>query len=100
MLYQQGDVLIKRIEEVDLSKAEKLNHCILAEGEHTGHKHQTDRNKAILYMLTGIMYLKVLERAKILHEEHNPISLPEGLYKVDQVREYDHFLEEARKVED
>lgn len=34
------------------------------------------------------------------HEEHKPVSLGKGIWKVGIVREYDPFEEEARKVRD
>jgi hypothetical protein len=35
------------------------------------------------------LYLEVLaDRATVVHEEHGPITLPRGLYRVWQQREY------------
>jgi quercetin dioxygenase-like cupin family protein len=100
--YQQGDVLMKIMDEQPIDKeAEMLEHMTLAEGEATGHYHRVTEGKAELYMLTGQMYMKVLtDKAKITHEEHNPIEVPKGLYKIDIVKEYDHFAEEVREVVD
>jgi len=98
-LYQQGDVLMFAVESIDESK--KLNHLVLAEGEATGHMHKVTNGLAELFETGSTKYLKVLsEEATITHEEHKPITIPKGLYKIGIVREYDHFLEESRNVAD
>lgn len=98
MLYQQGDVLLEKVGE---AKGEKLNHLTLAEGEATGHHHTITKGKAELYNHEGTLFLKVnSEEAELTHQEHNTVTLPKGNYKVGIVREYDHFAEEARRVQD
>jgi hypothetical protein len=37
---------------------------------------------------------------ELTHQEHGNIVLEPGTYRVDRVREYDHFAEEARRVAD
>ena len=104
MKLQQGDVLIRKIEEngnLNLDNENLQNHLILAEGEVTGHKHEIVAGVAKLYLIKSILYLKVLsETATLRHEEHKPIDIEKGLYKIDKVREYDHFTEEMRQVMD
>lgn len=97
--YQQGDVIIRPCSKIP-EQAEKLEHLTLAEGEVTGHSHRIIAGKAMLYMLGIAMYLKVIEEAKLFHDEHNEFILPPGNYEIDKVREYDHFLEETRRVVD
>lgn len=103
--YQQGDVLLFKVEngdfpEEELENAKKLKHCVLAEGEATGHKHQMDALKATLFLVGTAMYLKVLQKTVLRHEEHNPIPVDIGTYKVKKVIEYDHFEEEIKEVRD
>jgi hypothetical protein len=38
--------------------------------------------------------------AELFHEEHKTIPLEEGFYKLNIVVEYDHLLEESRRVID
>ncbi|MFA6636910.1 MAG: hypothetical protein WCV56_07425 [Candidatus Omnitrophota bacterium] len=98
MYYQQGDVLIKRTCGV---RGKKLNHLTLAEGEATGHHHTVTKGDAELYEEKGILYLKVIsDEAELTHQEHQMVTLPKGVYEVDIVREYDHFIEETRKHKD
>lgn len=99
MYYQQGDVLVVSIDEIP--KATKLDHLILQTGEVTGHAHRISNGLAELFETGSTKYLKVLsDEAVLTHEEHKPITLPKGLYKIGIVREYDHFIEEARNVQD
>ena len=39
-------------------------------------------------------------KAKLTHDEHNPIELPSGIYKVKIVREWDHIGGVSRNVVD
>jgi len=95
---QQGDVILKRCSGV---KGKKLNHLVLAEGEHTGHKHQIIEGDAEIYDDNGTFYLRVVsEQAILAHEEHAHQVIEQGDYQIGIVQEYDHFAEEARNVAD
>lgn len=99
--FQQGDVLITKVCNVDISKAEKLDHLVLAEGEATGHAHRLVNGVGQLMMLDSIMHLKVFsDNATIIHDEHAPITIPKGDYEIKIVKEYDHFNEESIPVRD
>lgn len=97
MLYQQGDVLIKRVEKIE---GKKLKHLTLAEGEVTGHAHRVTVGDAELYEDNGVMYLRCETECIVTHEEHNAVTLPAGDYKIGIVREYDYLSEEVRRVAD
>ena len=98
MFYQQGDVLIKKVSNV---MGKKLNHLTLARGETTGHHHTITEGDAELYEQNGTLYLKVMSETAILkHQEHKTLEIPQGEYEIGIVREYDHFTEEARRVQD
>lgn len=98
MFYQQGDVLIKETDEV---RGEKLNHLTLAQGTKTGHHHTVTKGKAELYKDGDDLFLKVEGKtATLTHQEHKPIPIKKGIYKIEIVKEYDHFAEEARNVAD
>ncbi len=89
MLYRHGDVLIQKIQKIP-ADAKKLQGLTLAEGEVTGHSHRIkERANAIMHRLDAIRYLTVTTApATIIHEEHGPIELPKGKYKVWRQREY------------
>jgi hypothetical protein len=82
-IYRQGDVLIQKIDRlpVDAREVEWDDRVILAYGEVTGHAHA-------LSTAEGERILEVKPGAKLVHEEHATIVLPEGFYKVIQQREY------------
>ena len=98
IMWQQGDVIIIKVSEV---KGKKLNHLTLAKGEATGHHHTITQGDAELYEYEGTMFLRVnSEKAVLTHQEHDTIVIPKGDYQINIVREYDHFIEEARNVRD
>ncbi len=88
-LYRHGDLLAADADEIP-GNARLLNHLVLAEGELTGHSHRiAERTAANLYQSAQDLYLRVTEdRATLIHQEHGPISLPRGLYRVWRQREY------------
>jgi hypothetical protein len=104
MLLQQGDVLIKKVKSVPQGakalKPGKRGH-MLAEGETTGHAHTIEDIKySSLFLMGTVKYLEVKEPVEIKHEEHKSFVIEPGIYEIGIVQEYDHFLEEARKVRD
>lgn len=88
-LFRHGDVLIQGIEAIP-GAPERLPHAILAHGETTGHCHRLDRPaEADLYLGPEGMFLRVRgEGVSVVHEEHAPIHLPPGAYRVWRQREY------------
>jgi hypothetical protein len=88
-MWRQGDVFIAVAEQVP-SGAELKPDCVLAEGELTGHCHCIDRpGAARLYTHRSTLYLEVFAgTATVVHQEHGPITLPRGVYRVWQQREY------------
>jgi hypothetical protein len=94
--YQQGDVLLFPVQEV---QGKKINKKPLAEGEVTGHSHQV-KGDYTMYEKDGVMYLKAESACTVVHEEHGTISINPGSYQIGIVREYDYALEEARQVRD
>ncbi|MGD1700556.1 MAG: hypothetical protein F6K22_33120 [Okeania sp. SIO2F4] len=84
---RQGDVILQ---PVKLTSGKKLSHLTLAEGEVTGHSHQITSGNAELYEKDGTLYLKVLsETASLTHEEHKPVTIPQGNWIVRIQREYE-----------
>jgi hypothetical protein len=88
-LYRHGDVLVSAISELPAG-AEKQTHLVLAEGEITGHAHRiSERGAAELFQFGADTYLRVVAAtATLVHEEHGPIALPTGVYRVWRQREY------------
>jgi|SRR5579859_7829681 len=88
-LWRHGDVLIAAVDRVP-ADAEPQVHTTLAYGEVTGHSHRVaEPDTARLWEVNGVLYLDVVAAlATIIHEEHHPITLPQGVYRVWIQREY------------
>jgi hypothetical protein len=88
-MYRHGDVLIAPIPAIPAG-AHARPGTVVAHGEITGHSHRFDDPAAIaLHALDGQLFLQVLaDTARIVHEEHGPISIPRGTYRVWRQREY------------
>lgn len=100
--YQHGDVLLFRVDAIPASAKPKVGN-ILAEGEATGHAHRVQdvsADKVQLFEKDGTLYMRLDEPAVVRHEEHKPIALEPGNYKVGIVKEYDPFEEAVRAVRD
>jgi hypothetical protein len=127
-LYRQGDVLFCAIDKLPAGKTAKRENGVVAYGEVTGHKHAlADLNAAEVLEIDDGLFVRVsdeglaidadtggqtggpyggarrlIERtvrgATFVHEEHGPITLPPGDYRVQIQREY--TPEEIRNVVD
>lgn len=103
-IYRQGDVLLIKVTELpkrckDITPKDRI---VLAYGEVTGHAHAVypevvgeDHGKpltrlpAALWDAGAERFLQVMENTALKHEEHSPIPLEKGIYKVVRQREYD-----------
>lgn len=92
-LFRQGDVLIMRVDEVP-EGARRVpregGRIVLAHGEATGHAHAVLERDAKLFEVddTDERFLEIFQAADVLHEEHDPVRLEPGSYKVVRQREY------------
>jgi len=77
----------------------KLEHLVLAEGEHTGHRHVASTG-VLFAEPDGGMTWESGPRGTVTHEEHAPVQAPARENTVERVLEYDHAAEEARQVRD
>jgi hypothetical protein len=98
-MYRQGDVLIVPVREEAVPAAvatlprqprDARGRLVLARGEATGHCHAVvgpgtlTRESGPL----GTAWLRLTEGGRVVHEEHGPISLPRGWYRVVRQQEY------------
>lgn len=88
-MWRHGDVLIATIANTP-DNSRKMPTTILLRGEITGHSHRVeDPATAVLWEKNNQIYLQVIaETARLIHEEHKPITLPKGYYRIWQQREY------------
>ncbi len=98
--FRQGDVLLVKVDALpagaELQEVE--DRIVLAYGEVTGHAHAVGLEGAKLYRSNGDDLLKVHTATALVHEEHSPIPLDPGVYKVVRQREY--TPQEIRRVSD
>ena len=102
---QQGDVIIRRVRALPRGLTAVPIHArggyVLAEGEATGHAHLLEAEGVEVFAdEQGTLWIKSSQSAQLTHEEHHAQTIAPGLYRVDRVREYDAFAEEARNVAD
>ena len=88
--YRQGDVLLVRVASMPLgaTKEKVKEDIVLAYGETTGHSHRISAQHATAYRWQGDRLIQVNSPTCLVHEEHNPIKLEPGVYKLVQQREY------------
>jgi hypothetical protein len=89
MVWRHGDILVAAVSGVP-DEAAALATKILALGEATGHSHRIeDPDTADIYEYRGVRYLRVTApAARLVHEEHKPITLAHGSYRFWHQREY------------
>ena len=88
---RQGDVLLVPVDEApDGARpvARTGGRLILAEGEATGHAHAIGSHRATLLEAGEDRYLRVGSPVTLDHEEHAPITVAPGTYRVVIQREY------------
>jgi hypothetical protein len=91
LTFRQGDVLLLKVDDVP-TQAEpepRGGRIVLAEGEVTGHAHAIEEHDARVFTHDGQRYLLTRSRAQLIHEEHAPIEVPPGAYRVIIQREYE-----------
>lgn len=92
-MFRQGDVWIERVKEfpAGLNKQTPIGgRVILAYGEVTGHHHSVDADAADWWKVDGDtdQFITVKLATELLHQEHSPIPLAPGNYRVRRQREY------------
>jgi hypothetical protein len=96
---RQGDVLLVKVASVPagLKRTKKVT---LAYGEATGHHHSifggavgfADDEEGLA------QYIEVKDKATLVHQEHDPITIDEGIYK--SVIQVEYTPEAIRNVAD
>lgn len=102
-MYAQGDLLIERVDDLEPSgtvlSPDATGTMVLAEGELTGHRHAIFdrvtmfRDDALARDVPGSLYIGHVKveggPATVRHQEHAPIALGEGTYRVRRQREFE-----------
>lgn len=105
--FQQGDVLAKECSSFKTEIPENLElklATLLYQGAMNSHAFSS--GKVLMGDVGDRRYFRVEEDAELSHAEHNPVGgdkkmmIPKGDYFLDVVLEYDHLLEESRRIID
>jgi hypothetical protein len=114
MMVRQGDILLELVEPVELAgpavNVDPDGAVVLARGEATGHRHALRGDGVTMFrddalardMADPALYVGHVviqaDSVNLVHEEHDPIPLMRGVWRVRRQREYD--AERARIVAD
>ena len=104
-IYRHGDVLFEQLELIpeihNPRTTDEEKKGVVQLGESTGHAH-------VIEDMTGVeifsdwrdRFLKAGQAFTIRHEEHKPLTLPAGNYRIRIAREFDYLRHAARMVAD
>jgi hypothetical protein len=95
-MFRQGDLLFVEVNQIPLD-VEPAS-AVLALGETTGHKHRATGQLEVLKQPRGPVFLR--GSGQIMHEEHAPLQIPEGLWTMQRQREYEAGTHIGRQVSD
>ncbi len=92
-MFRQGDVLLvpcsaSEVPEAATTVKRDAGRVVLAYGEVTGHAHAITAPKARLVEVGAARFLHIPVECDLKHEEHYPITLPVGHYRVVRQVEY------------
>ena len=83
---RQGDILLQKIEALPRGLT-NVPSGVVVRGEATNHAHRLVGGD-VFKDKAGMLFLDVKKTAKLVHEEHKPITLEKGKWSVIRQREY------------
>lgn len=102
-----GDVIVTLSEEPEgFSQMPLVQDACLAYGEATGHCHKIfgDGDTGAFELRecpkTKVKHLRVVREVLLKHQEHNPVVIPPGHFRIGIQQEYDPFEKRSRRVTD
>lgn len=98
-----GDVIITMAERPkDFDSMNEIKDGCLAYGEATGHAHKLFGGEFNLRECptTKTRFLHVIRETVLKHQEHNPVKIPPGHFRIGIQQEYDPFEKRSRQVQD
>lgn len=95
LIFRQGDVMIESINKIPKAVKPKGNN-ILVHSDSTMHDHTLKTGKVYVDKI-GDLFLDAPTDTQIVHtEDHKPINLPKGKYKI--IRQKEYVMENMVKV--
>ena len=99
MILRQGDVLLAQVDalpsgtdEMEPERRAGRLEYILAHGEATGHAHAIIASNKVAvrrHPERGVFLVVDGSHAELRHEEHRPLPIPPGTYRIVRQRTYD-----------
>jgi hypothetical protein len=89
--YRQGDVLLEAVDQIPSEARQETARAriIVAHGEATVHHHSLNASAADWWKTADDQqFIEVKRPANLEHQEHAPITLQPGRYRVVRQREY------------
>jgi hypothetical protein len=102
--YRQGDVLLCAVDEIPVTATpvtEEGDRVVVALGELTGHAHAFAPEAVRMFreVWSGRSFFVIGQGGgELVHEEHDPLRLPEGHYELKRQREYTPQTRHAPRV--
>jgi hypothetical protein len=89
-MFRQGDVLLVPVTEMPHGQVVEAEdgRLVLARGEATGHHHSVAVEDGELVDTAEGVFLRIMAPTPLEHQEHAPITLEPGTYRVLRQREY------------
>ena len=85
--YRQGDLLFVWQEERPAVEVRVRPSLVIVAGEATGHAHRLTGG-SVVEAPDGTVYLELIEPTRVVHEEHDALTLGPGWWLVVRQREY------------
>ncbi len=106
-IYRHGDLLARQVPNKIPAGATELPTQTLAEGEVTGHHHTFTSGQVVVFDAPAnagegvVKYFQVKSKeATLNHQEHGPMTFPQGTYELSIEREYNPTDKVIRRVLD
>jgi archaeosine-15-forming tRNA-guanine transglycosylase len=101
MNIRHGDVAVLWADELPAGATRVGGPIVLAYGEATGHAHRVTGGNVSLWDVGTQRYMMVEGGLATLdHEEHGPVTIQPGTYRVVIQQAWDPFTEQGRRVAD
>lgn len=102
-MIRQGDLLFIPIRKKPDNLRPHPDGAILAHGEATGHTHRLESLEGVTVSVDekGEIVIETKDSVRVLHEEHRPVTLDKGRWRMVRQREYDpEEVAKQRRVAD
>ena len=85
-LKRQGDILLEKVDGVQVTRRTPVEDGVIARGEVTGHAHRVENGELALTNAGTLVFSD--GSATVEHEEHDRLELEEGIWRVHRQVEY------------